>query len=393
MSSPFQPDDNGRDERLRYAPRWARDQRSADDDAGAPPPPMDRPIDRLRGAVQGPAAAPRVPEAGQSLSRAVDFDEEPFEGDVAVKQLRLRQSLEPRPVPEPPLLERPGPRFGMFARFAVAAVIAAVIAFAVVALMPASSNQGQQVVATADSQQVLSQQGASTAQPGRPMPRLTVEDRRGIVNQPMGFGVDLKGAAAGSFVLVSGLAPGTRLTAGAPVGQGGWRMTARDLVDAQVVPPKNFAGTMELSVDLRLADDTVADSNVLRLEWVAPPTAVADAAPAPPPPSARFGLQSSPPVRELDRDEVNTLIKRGETFIANGDIAAARLLLRRAAEAGNARAALALGATYDPSVLKQLGVLGAAADIAQARAWYEKASELGSAEAPRRLEQLAQQVR
>jgi len=414
MSAPIQPDDN-RDERLRYAPRWAREPRPDNTNVVTPP------AERFRNT---PSITPRVVDTNPNLPRAVDFDEEPFEGDVAIKQLRLRQSLEPRPVPEPPMLETAGPRFGMFGRFAVAAVIAALIAFAVVAVMPAAQNQG---TATAEAPQGPSLgsrlfgggQGAAP-QPSRPIPRLTVEDRRGVANQPMGFGVDLKGAAVGSFVLVSGLANGTKLTAGSPVGQGGWRMAARDLADALVIPPKNFVGTMELAVDLRLPDDTVADSNVLRLEWVAaaPPSAsmaavapmpaptppmpapmaapapsVADTPPAPPQANVRFGLQSTPPVRELDREEVATLIKRGETFIANGDIAAARLLLRRAAESGNARAALALGATYDPAVLKQLGVLGAAADVAQARAWYEKAGELGSAEAPRRLEQLAQQAR
>ena len=85
--------------------------------------------------------------------------------------------------------------------------------------------------------------------------------------------------------------------------------------------------------------------------------------------------------------------KRSEELIAQGDIASARLMLTRAAEAGDARAALALGATYDADVLRKLGVLGVAADAAQARAWYAKAAEFGSGEATRRLEQFAQSVR
>jgi TPR repeat protein len=44
-------------------------------------------------------------------------------------------------------------------------------------------------------------------------------------------------------------------------------------------------------------------------------------------------------------------------------------------------AALALAATYDPLVLKQLRVVGAKEDIAEARVWYQKAAQLGSAEA------------
>src|SRR5262249_49738956 len=118
----------------------------------------------------------------------------------------------------------------------------------------------------------------------------------------------------------------------------------------------------------------------------APPVA------AGPPPVAAVPPPASAP-RSLDSEEMAAMLKRGESFIATGDITAARLLLRRVAEAGNARAALALGATYDPAVLKQIGILGAQADVKQARAWYEKAAALGSPEDPKRLEQLAQQAR
>jgi TPR repeat protein len=44
-------------------------------------------------------------------------------------------------------------------------------------------------------------------------------------------------------------------------------------------------------------------------------------------------------------------------------------------------------------VLKQIGALGAKEDLAQARAWYQKASELGSAEAITHLQRLAQETR
>jgi TPR repeat protein len=65
------------------------------------------------------------------------------------------------------------------------------------------------------------------------------------------------------------------------------------------------------------------------------------------------------------------------------------MVLRRAANAGNAQAALALGGTYDGMLLAELGVLGFAADPAQARVWYQRALELGSREASRRLDRLA----
>jgi hypothetical protein len=87
----------------------------------------------------------------------------------------------------------------------------------------------------------------------------------------------------------------------------------------------------------------------------------------------------------LDSDEIATLVKRGQDFIADGDLAAARLLLRRAAEAGSAEAALTLGTTYDPVVLGRLGAIGTASDPAKARQWYQRAAELGSTAASQQL--------
>ena len=98
-------------------------------------------------------------------------------------------------------------------------------------------------------------------------------------------------------------------------------------------------------------------------------------------------------LRTLARDEIATFYRRSEELIGQGDIAGARLLLTRAAEAGDARSALALGTTYDAASLAKLGVRGIAPDAAQARAWYAKAVEFGSGEASRRLEQLAQSTR
>jgi len=71
-------------------------------------------------------------------------------------------------------------------------------------------------------------------------------------------------------------------------------------------------------------------------------------------------------------------------------VAAARLVLRRAAERDDHQAALALGGTFDPIVLKRLGIVNFHADPAQAREWYRKAAELGSPDASQRLEQLVQ---
>jgi TPR repeat protein len=96
-----------------------------------------------------------------------------------------------------------------------------------------------------------------------------------------------------------------------------------------------------------------------------------------------------PPDRQLDREEIAILVKRGRDFISSGDPAGARSVLQRAAESKDAEAALMLAASYDPVVLRKLKVYGFAADVAMARTWYKKAKEFGSAAALRRLEILA----
>ena len=93
-------------------------------------------------------------------------------------------------------------------------------------------------------------------------------------------------------------------------------------------------------------------------------------------------------IRALDPEEIKLLTRQGEQLAATGDLVTARILFQRAAEVGDATAAMALGATYDPNVLAQLGVAGMAANVEKARSWYRKAESQGSAEATRRLRAL-----
>jgi TPR repeat protein len=72
-----------------------------------------------------------------------------------------------------------------------------------------------------------------------------------------------------------------------------------------------------------------------------------------------------------------------------GDIAAARMMFERVAEAGDAAGAFALAETYDPTVLGAMRLHGGIVpDAAQARRWYERAREMGSSAAPERIERL-----
>jgi hypothetical protein len=99
---------------------------------------------------------------------------------------------------------------------------------------------------------------------------------------------------------------------------------------------------------------------------------------------------AAPSPQQPNAGQIAVMVKRGGEFMANGNIGAARVMLRPAAEAGNARAAFALAETYDPFVLERLGAKGGiTSDVELARRWYEAAKNLGSATAPDRLVALA----
>ena len=89
--------------------------------------------------------------------------------------------------------------------------------------------------------------------------------------------------------------------------------------------------------------------------------------------------------------EIAALVSRGDGFLRAGDITSARLFYERAADAGNASAALRLGATFDPGFLSRAGIRGITGDPAQAASWYRRARELGDAAAADRLKGLDRQ--
>jgi TPR repeat protein len=105
---------------------------------------------------------------------------------------------------------------------------------------------------------------------------------------------------------------------------------------------------------------------------------------------APASLGPPPGLTGAELENARNLVQKGDENLEEGKISAARLFYRSAALSGHAPAALALGATYDASQLAKSNVVGGVqADPAEARKWYEKARELGSPEAERYLQALA----
>jgi hypothetical protein len=94
------------------------------------------------------------------------------------------------------------------------------------------------------------------------------------------------------------------------------------------------------------------------------------------------------PARRMDAGELAALLTRAKGLMAIGDIASARLLLERAADAQEPSAALLLAQTYDSAVLGSQDLRSITPDPAKARAWYQQAARLGSLDAQQRLAQM-----
>jgi hypothetical protein len=148
------------------------------------------------------------------------------------------------------------------------------------------------------------------------------------------------------------------------------------------------------SAPVEKAPETAPAPNPVELKVAPEPlTNVAAAPPADPGQNARREADAAgpalpvavPPKPSLRPEEIALMVDRGRTLFDAGDLAAARLFFRRAANAGDAGAAIAMGATYDPEVLSQRFIRGIEADAREAQKWYDKARALGGT----RIEMLA----
>jgi hypothetical protein len=79
--------------------------------------------------------------------------------------------------------------------------------------------------------------------------------------------------------------------------------------------------------------------------------------------------------------EISSLLTRGDSLLGVRDVTSARLYYERAADAGDAQAALRLGKTYDPAFLALARLNEVRGDPVVAARWYRHARDLGNPEA------------
>jgi hypothetical protein len=356
MSSSIRPDDFSK-----YAPRWVREGTAKPRDAVALPP------------------APQLERAHSA--EPVWHRPSPFEGDV--RHWRKRGSPDQQVPPEAPVFVSGPVQLGIVEKvFRTAAVVSfGVIAMGALGLVlfpdaPKEASKGQSVVAAAEAPAATVSQREKY--PVKSASRVGVPDPQPVMPKPVHVET-IK--AADAAPAPEPVVPPAPQTANA--------VYVVASADASVpAPPRQ-----QLQAPQSVAAPSVqpSQSPLPTVQSQAPPMQQPRAQPADTAQSvASLAPQRVRSERILSPDELGRLINRGEAFLAQGDVSAARLVLLRAAEARDPRAALALGSTFDPNVLKRMGVVGVQADPDQARAWYERAAEFGSGDANQRLSALAQ---
>jgi hypothetical protein len=206
-----------------------------------------------------------------------------------------------------------------------------------------------------------------------------------------------------SFVRIRGLPQGAMLSEGFGIAAGLWAVPLNGLPKLRIRLPAALSGETRLTLSLVTVDGKVHAETTLTL---VPPPAKADRSARLPqetasttdarvPGASGEPKASTPPAATVetspaavDLQQAKALHAQGNQKLASGNVAAARMFYRRAAEAGFADAAFALAATYDPEELGRLKVVGLKSDVPAARQWYERARVLGFKGAEERLVRL-----
>jgi hypothetical protein len=238
-------------------------------------------------------------------------------------------------------------------------------------------------------------------------------------NDRLPLGIFIRGPseiASTAAIDIVGLPNGWALSAGWPLAHA-WRIPAVRLSGAMILPPQGFSGAIDFAAELRLADNTLVERQLVRrvridqapaeektisllrvAEGLLAAGDIATArlmlrrAAAAGNARAALLLGETPEPMMIDPGLADkktlSLLRVADGLLAAGDITAARLVLQRAAAAGNARAALLLGETYDGCLIRRLNC-SADVNSSAARTWYEVAAEFGSTDARQRLHRLS----
>lgn len=224
---------------------------------------------------------------------------------------------------------------------------------------------------------------------------LDVNDVRGNLNSmiPLMLNAQWASGAEPIDLKVMGLPPESYLTKGIETAKGTWLLKPEDIADVKLVVPQFDAAQFDveiaavdqksgsLAAPIKAMTVEISDAKVVEAKAdigvALPPDLAATIAPATAAPE--LSSQSTRiPLPIASNPEAAALISKGDGLLNSGDVASARQFYLRASELGDANGTYGVGRTYDPKIYAALDVQGLQPDAAKAKDWYKKAVAGGS---------------
>ncbi len=228
------------------------------------------------------------------------------------------------------------------------------------------------------------------------MASLDVNDARGTLNSmiPLLLHAAASDASNPIDIKISGLPPSAYLSAGKRSGVSDWTVKTTEIDGLKLVVPTADQSNLDLEVAAldQKSGALAAPVKSLNIALDSVPKAVApgDAqAQAIPPASPDVVVQpvSAPPDTSGNNfnkpsTEGQDYLTKGDDLMKTGDIASARQFYLKASQLGNPNGSYGVARTYDPKVFAELNVQGMDPDPTLAAQWYQKAAAAGVTKTP-----------
>lgn len=295
-------------------------------------------------------------------------------------------SYEPRAktvVPKP----RRSPVLNIISMAAISVVIGGGIGFGVAkrdVIADFAVGKAQQASLSLPNFKTWSETPAPVSKKEVSMASLDVNDARGTLNSmiPLMLHAAAADAATPIDIKISGLPPSAYLSAGKRSGDSDWTVQASEIEGLKLVVPAADQPKLDLEVAAldQKSGALAAPVKSVSIALDAEPKAVAPdnvlIQPVSAPPESSGGNSNNATSNGLD------YLAKGDALMKTGDIASARQFYMKASELGNPKGAYGVARTYDPKVFAELNVQGLQPDATQAADWYKKAAAAGVTTSP-----------
>jgi len=126
-------------------------------------------------------------------------------------------------------------------------------------------------------------------------PTLSFRNSSGPINQPLELGIALNNGTGAEILVLSGISPGTSLSAGASLSATRWSLPGPVIDNAFISAPADFRGTMPVTATLYSSAHDILETRDIRFEW-----GVAEAERGAPGTDLTGGVPGSAPATDAD---------------------------------------------------------------------------------------------